>query len=106
VTQCDEASVKNNDTTTEENDRNLLWPSSVLVDMVNSYVDQILADPQINIKGIPDSMERIIYTSTIRLTLNTVYEVVSWLHRTQVLGHQLVLGRLLAGPNHKLDIEV
>mmetsp|Transcript_16131 Transcript_16131/g.29163 ORF Transcript_16131/g.29163 Transcript_16131/m.29163 type:complete len:314 (+) Transcript_16131:395-1336(+) len=61
--------------------------------MVNTYVNQILDDPQINIKSVPDSMERIIYTSTVRLTLNTVYEVASWLHGTEVLGHRLVLGR-------------
>ena len=81
---------------TETNDRNPLWPSGVSVDMVNAYVDEILADPHINIKSVPDSMERIIYTSTVRLTLNTVYEVASWLHGTEVLGHRLVLGRLSA----------
>jgi len=77
---------------------NPLWPSGVSGDMVNRYVDEFLADPNINIKSVPDSMERIIYTSTVRLTLNTVYEVASWLHGTEVLGHRLVLARSAAAP--------
>lgn len=81
---------------------NPLWPSGVSVDMVNEYVDQILADPDINIKSVPDSMERVIYVSTVRLTLNTVYEVLSWLHGTEVLGHRLVLDRLSVKPDEKV----
>lgn len=56
-------------------------------------MDEILADPNINIKGVPDSMERIIYVSTVMMTLNAIYPSLSWLHGTEVLGHRLVLHR-------------
>ena len=47
---------------------NPLWPSGVSVDMVNKCIDAILADPDISIKGVPDSIEGIVNVSTVRLT--------------------------------------
>lgn len=85
---------------------NPLWPSGVSVDMVNDYVDEILANPDINIKSVPDSMERIIYVSTVRLTLDTVYQCVSWLHGTEVLGHRIVLDRCAADDAEGLDFRL
>ena len=104
TTQCDDDSNSSDDALAISNP---LWPSGVSVDMVNSYVEEFLADPNINIKSVPDSVERIIYTSTVRLTLNTVYEVASWFHGTEVLGHRLVLSRTNSvPPEDKLDLEI
>lgn len=96
VLSVPDADTANTADDTSEALPNPLWPSGVSVDMVNQYVDQLLADPDINIKGVPDSIERSIYVSTVRLTLNLVYEVVSWLHGTELLGHLFVLERIPA----------
>jgi hypothetical protein len=40
--------------------------------MIEQYVQEILQNDDINIKALPDSIERVIYVSTVRLTLNAV----------------------------------
>ena len=62
--------------------------------MVNDYVDAILKDPSINLSTVPDSLERILYASTVQTTMNTVYQALSALHGTELLGHVLVLDRV------------
>lgn len=101
-----EAGDVKNTTTAKAPVDNPLWPSGVSVDMVNGYVDQILADPNINIKTVPDSIERTIYVSTVRLTLNTVYEVVSWLHGMEFLGHRLMLDRTPLEPGDVIRLDL
>ncbi len=61
--------------------------------MIEDYVDAILQNEDINIRAIPDSIERIIYVSTVRLTLNAVYKWLSYLHGIRFLGHHLELVR-------------
>ena len=63
--------------------------------VVNTYVDQILANDMINIRSLPDSVERLIYATTVRVTLNAVYHCLSLLHGTNsetshLQGHYLV----------------
>lgn len=77
---------------------NPLWPSGVSAEMVNRYVDAILADPDINMRFVPDSAERVVYASTVRITLNVVYEALSDLHGMELLGHVIELER--HGPGH------
>jgi len=84
---------------TDFSDTNPLWPSGVSPEMVNRYVDNILANPDINIASIPDSIERIIYVSTVRLTLNAIYEPLSALHGLKILGHHLKLERKQSDEN-------
>eukprot|EP00978_Attheya_sp_CCMP212_P007391 scaffold17157_cov53-Attheya_sp.AAC.2 len=84
---------------TDFSDTNPLWPSGVSPEMVNRYVDNILANPDINIASIPDSIERIIYVSTVRLTLNAIYEPLSALHGLKILGHHLTLQRKQSDEN-------
>ena len=72
---------------------NPLWPSGVSNEVVNKYVDEILANDMINISALPDSIERMIYSTTIRLTLNAVYRWLSLLHGINLLGHHLELTR-------------
>jgi len=47
-------------------------PAGVPPDMIDQYVQEIMNNREINIKALPDSIERIIYVSTIKLTLNSV----------------------------------
>ena len=76
---------------------NPLWPSGVPQSMVDSFVDEILSDPDINIAAIPDSIERQIYVSTVLLTLNAVYESVGGFHGMEILGHRIELHRIDGG---------
>jgi len=73
---------------------NPLWPSGVPQEMVDRFVDEILADPSINIAAIPDSIEREIYKNTVLLTLNCVYESVGGFHGMEMFGHAIELHRV------------
>ena len=73
---------------------NPLWPSGVPQEMVDKFVDEILADPNINIASIPDSIEREIYVNTVLLTLNIVYETVGSFHGMDMFGHVIELHRV------------
>ena len=79
--------------------RNQLWPAGISNDVVNKYVDEILANDKINIKSLPDSIERLIYATTVRVTLNAVYRWLSVLHGIKLFGHHLELVRELS-PQH------
>jgi hypothetical protein len=73
---------------------NPLWPSGVRPEIVEAYVDEILSDPSINIVAIPDAIERQIYVSTVKLTLNAVYCSIAKLHGLDFLGHCFQLKRV------------
>lgn len=88
---CCEASP---DKTNNSNNDNPLWPSGVPPAMVNAYVDEILSDPKINLASVPDTIERALYVTTVQTTLNTVYQALSGLHGTELLGHLLILKRV------------
>ena len=87
-----------------ENDSDLppnpLWPSGVPQEMVDKFVDEILADPNgteailINIASVPDSIEREVYVNTVLLTLNIVYETVGSFHGMDMFGHVIELHRV------------
>jgi hypothetical protein len=70
---------------------NPLWPGGCREQDVDAFVDQILQDPSINIPGIPDAVERLVYKSTIRLVLNIFYWGLSKLHGFTLLDHEIVL---------------
>lgn len=70
---------------------NPLWPRGVRDGVVTQYVDEILRDPSINIAGIPDFLEAMIYRSTVKLVLDLVYKGVSKLHGVEVGGHRLLI---------------
>lgn len=61
--------------------------------MVEDFVSSVL-ETDANIAGVPDAIERQIYVSTVRLTLNAVYKSLGELHGTEFLGHRLQLHRL------------
>jgi len=79
--------------------RNQLWPAGISNEVVNKYVDEILANDKINIKSLPDSIERLIYATTVRVTLNAVYRWLSVLHGVKLFGHHLELVREIS-PQH------
>jgi len=62
--------------------------------MVDRFVDEILADPNMNIASIPDPIEREIYVNTVLLTLNCVYETVGSFHGMEMFGHVIELHRV------------
>lgn len=74
-----------------DNHKNPLWPGGCREEDVDKFVDQVLEDPSINIPGIPDSVERIIYKSTIRLVLNIFYWLISKVHGFALLDHEIDL---------------
>ena len=103
VTRCessssivDSSNSTRNDIHDNDNDLqpNPLWPSGVPQEMVDKFVDEILADPNINIASIPDSIEREIYVNTVLLTLNIVYETVGSFHGMEMFGHVIELHRV------------
>ena len=92
---------KNNEFTEDDSQENVidlppnpLWPSGVPQEMVDKFVDEILADPNVNIDSIPDSIEREIYVNTVLLTLNIVYETVGSFHGMDMFGHVIELHRV------------
>ena len=68
---------------------NPVWPAGICDADVESLVEDCLRDPKINIAAIPDYLERQIYRSTIKLTLNAVYRSVGAVHGSDMLGHEL-----------------
>lgn len=71
-----------------------LWPDGVSEADVDDLVEVILQDPSINIALIPDSIEAAIYKSTIRLTLNIFYRLLSRLNGVSLLSHQIKVARI------------
>lgn len=61
---------------------------------VEELVNECLKDPEINIGGIPDWIERQIYRVTIRLTLNALYRSLGGIHGKEILGYEFELSRL------------
>ena len=53
---------------------------------LEALIDMILDDPSINIDGVPDSIERSIYKTTIQLILNIVYNILSSINGMQIFG--------------------
>eukprot|EP00980_Cylindrotheca_fusiformis_P020145 scaffold7212_cov165-Cylindrotheca_fusiformis.AAC.5 len=74
--------------------RKALWPEGVSEADVDALVHVILEDPSINIALIPDSIEAAIYKSTIRLTLNVFYRLLSKLNGAPLLSHQIQVARV------------
>ena len=93
-THCDDTS-----------NENPLWPAGVSSQDVDDFVDDILKDPSFNISTIPDYMEQIIYTSTVRLTLNMVYSALSQLHGLHLLAHKFQLRRYEELPTEVMEHE-
>lgn len=60
-------------------------------DDVDDLVNEILKDPSINISLIPDAVERLVYKSTISLTLNAFYSIFQNLEGTKFMAHQIHL---------------
>ena len=81
---------------------------------VEALVQEILKDASINISVIPDSVERLLYKSTIQLTLNAFYSMFASLEGTKFLAHEIRLktssqadhqSRSLMEPNPTSDID-
>jgi hypothetical protein len=76
---------------------NPLWPDGVDEEDINDLISICLKDPQLNIRGIPDALERQLYKSVIRLTLNGVYRGLANCHGRSVLGHWISISRTSGG---------
>ena len=103
ITSCESSCSTNNSSNSSQDGiccdginlpPNPLWPSGVPQEMVDKFVDEILADPNINIASIPDTIEREIYVNTVLLTLNIVYETVGSFHGMDMFGHVIELHRV------------
>lgn len=71
-----------------------LWSGGVHQDDIDALVDACLKDPTINIKAIPDWLERQIYHSTITLVLTTLHKGLSSVHGKTLWGHEFEITRL------------
>jgi hypothetical protein len=61
---------------------------------IQAFVEQVLADPNINVKGIPDVLEAELYRMTVRLVLNMIYSSIAAMHGAEFLaGHRIELKR-------------
>jgi hypothetical protein len=77
---------------------NPLWPGGISNKDLDAFVDSVLSDSSINMSAIPDAVERAIYKSTVSMTANVIYEAVSAIHGTEVLGgYELQLSRRQMG---------
>ena len=62
------------------------------------YVDRLLLEnPQINVKSIPDVIERSVYMGVVRVVVNSLYFLVGKLHGLPLLGNVICL-QLEAAP--------
>jgi len=71
-----------------------LWSGGVYQEDIEALVDACLKDPDINIKAVPDWLERQIYKSIITLVLNVVHHGLNGIHRKTLWKHELHLTRL------------
>jgi hypothetical protein len=61
---------------------------------IQAFVQQVLDDPNLNVKGIPDVLEAELYRMTVRLVLNMVYSSIGAMHGAEFLaGHRIELKR-------------
>ena len=68
-------------------------------------VDDCLKDPpSINIFSVPDYIERQVYRSTIKLTLNAFYRSLAEIHGQPILGHELRLVRVHVRKSERISI--
>lgn len=70
------------------------WGCSPTDDTRTAPRSQILNDADLNIQSIPDSVEKQIYLSTVKIALNAVYKGLSSLHGMDVVGHKMIVRRL------------
>jgi hypothetical protein len=66
-------------------------------DQIEAYVDAILRDPSMNLPGLPDKIEKKIYTIGISLALTACLKVIFSANGKNVLGHHIEL-EVLKGP--------
>jgi hypothetical protein len=59
--------------------------------MIDSYIDELLKNPELNIREIPDVVERHLYKFTIKLTLDAIFMSICRLDGIEILGHHLSL---------------
>jgi hypothetical protein len=77
--------------------------------MIDLYIDELLKNPELNIREIPDIVERHLYKFTIKLTLNAIFLSLCQLDGIEILGHHLSLDFLpvditaLPRPSKPLD---
>jgi hypothetical protein len=70
--------------------------SGVSEEDIQAFVKQVLADPTMNCKGIPDAVEAELYRLTVRLVLDILYSSISALHGVEfdfLAGHRIELRR-------------
>ena len=80
-------SSNNNDNNVESSELLCDLPDKVSEDAIHLLVQQVLKDPNINIRMLPDNIERKLYETTVRLTLNAIYKIFQDLDGKPVLGH-------------------
>jgi hypothetical protein len=84
------SSTKSSKTTVSENP--LL--SGVSERDIQAFVEQVLSDSSINVKGIPDVLEAELYRMTVRLVLDMIYSSIGAMHGAEFLaGHRIELKR-------------
>jgi hypothetical protein len=72
-------------------------------EVIDSYVNRILAEESLNINDIPDMLERHIYTFVIRLIFDSILRCIfSGLHELSFLGHHLHLEYVIE--NNPIDL--
>jgi hypothetical protein len=59
--------------------------------MIDQYINEMLKNPELNIREIPDAIERQIYKFTLKMTLDSIFKWVCLMDGLKVLGHQVRL---------------
>lgn len=73
-----------------EAEKNTNKPSVICNGAVDDFVDELLKDPNINIYLLPDSIERKVYSNTLKIILSTLQKMFNNTN-LDIIGHQLKL---------------
>lgn len=57
---------------------------------IESFVDDVLADPSVNISLLPDAIERPLYTNLIKIVLNVLQKTLAGI-KLDLVNHELSL---------------
>lgn len=74
----------------KENEDKALRVSHISNSAIDDFVDSLLADPNINLKYVPDAIERKVYTESMKLFLSSIEKVFKNVG-LELVGHKIHL---------------
>ena len=72
------------------NSMGVIKPSNISGDAIQKFVDELLADPDVNIYGFPDKIESALYRNTIRMILGAMEKLFNNVS-IDFIGHKITV---------------